>query len=267
MSLHYGFCLGDMTDSGQFSEIFHQVTGDGVTNQGGEMGLTVSGFAVSISTGFAFAGGRWLYNDAPFSLVVSPPSGNSDRFDAVAVKVDFEKRKGTLALVQDIDRNAAIEFPVIKNKKEYCVLLWMIRVRRGATSLTQENITDLRRFLPAMSEVSTGVLSAYEFVNVGFDIRVTQLIQKIQTTAEHATASVSALENSIREAGGTILGDLIVSAVLPAPQSEWLLCDGRSVPQEYPALSALLGGSLPNIVQPSSWLKTYIYAGAPVQKV
>ncbi|MDE6838587.1 MAG: hypothetical protein K2P33_09335, partial [Acutalibacter sp.] len=84
-----GFALGQsgVWTAGQFSEIMRLAAGDGVCLWGGAFAPELSGMTVTLATGFALVGGRWLKSDSPVSLSFPPPSIHADRVDAVAVCV------------------------------------------------------------------------------------------------------------------------------------------------------------------------------------
>ena len=266
MSLTLGFALGGTTTSKDFSNTLHALVGDGVTQHGSRFALALKGnFSFSVGTGYALAAGRWLENDEPLTLALSPSGNTADRYDAVAVRVDYEERKAELTVLFDVDPAA-----LIRDDTEYSVILYLLHVKRGATVLYSEDITDTRddltlcgRIVP-LSEISGNVLTIYKFLTSGIDEEVARLISLSNQVVEKAETAIEDLDAAIQAVRGTSIGDTLVSLSRPAPANEWLLCDGGSVPAEYPALSDVLGGVLPNLPRSDSRFQTWIYGGTPV---
>lgn len=263
MSLTTGFTIGGMQTSRQFSDAIQAVTGDGVCTQRDRLALSVSGFSVSLAPGFALALGRWMKSDTAVQLTLPEASGASDRYDAAVVRVNEAEKTVRLEILPNIDQTAVKENPVIPEENGGAVALYVIRVRRGTTSLSEPDITDVRRTVLPLSEMSAGVLRVYRFTAGGIDIEVERLVEKSAEIVQQGTEAVAALNAAIQNAGGTEVSELMVSAVAPAPAQEWLLCDGSAVPPAYPSLTAVIGGMLPNIPPIGARYKTYIYAGTP----
>lgn len=263
MALSYGFCLGELSslyDSAQFSNAFHAVFGDGVTRAGSRLEAAISGFSITVGTGYAMKAGRWLENDEPLALTIKAAGNHKDRFDALAVRVDKEERKVNLELMADVDPDNPPD----------ALILYLIRVPRGASTLTPENVTDLRADpelcgeIPPLSQLSADVLYVYNFLRSGIDAEVDRVVALGGAAVEKADKGIAELDAAIQKVGaGPEVGELRTARLPPEPAADWLLCDGGAVPAEYPALSALLGGTLPTITMADDRLQTYIYGGAP----
>lgn len=100
-----GFALGQsgVWTAGQFSEIMRLAAGDGVCLWGGAFAPELSGMTVTLATGFALVGGRWLKSDSPVSLSFPPPSIHADRVDAVAVCVEEGSKRVVLRVLAGVD--------------------------------------------------------------------------------------------------------------------------------------------------------------------
>lgn len=274
MSLTYGFCLDDITstyDSAQFADAFHALVGDGITPHGARFALTINGFSATLASGFALAAGRWVKSDEPLSLSL-PASGNrDDRTDALAVRVDYEARKTALEVLVDVDAAAIRADPsLVRGYAGYSLALYFIHVRRGATTLSPEDVTDMRADeklcgdIKPLSVLSKNILYIYNFLISGIDLEVARLIGLSNQAIEKGDAAIARLNEEITASGGVpLIGELMVARTPPAPEREWLVCDGSVVPQAYPVLSALLGGDLPDILAPAEKFQTYIYGGRP----
>lgn len=272
MSLKYGFSLSATDNSADFSDALNAVTGDGITPQGGKLAAAVNGFTINLSSGYALAAGRYLENDEPYPMTIGPPLNNRDRTDALAVRVDYEARKAALEILKDVDLSEIRKDPsVLRNGEQYCILLYLIQVRRGASSLSPEDITDLRddrhlcgRVVP-LSDIAGNVIYIYNFLNGGIDTEVSRLIGLSNIVIAKANAAILELEKTIKLAGGKAeIGELMISRHAPE-ESGWLLCNGSAVPAAYPILSAMLGGELPDISEAVDRYKTYIFGGLPAE--
>lgn len=276
MSLTYGFCLGPedtLHDSAEFSDAFRSLIGDGVCEYGTGFAITLrTGFGIYVGTGFALAGGRWLKNDERYSLTFSPSNDNQDRYDAVAVTADYESRKVSLRILENVDIEAIKADPsIIRNDERYSILLYAFHIHRGATTLMERDIIDLRDDLSVcgrisqIGNISTKALKAYQFLNGGLDEEVARIIGLADLAVEKGQEAVEELEKAIRRKTGNGIGDLITSAEPPLPGREWLLCVGGSIPSYagYQELSALLNGVLPNTQPDDARFSTYIYGGPP----
>lgn len=273
MSLTYGFSLQPTDSSADFSDAFHAATGDGVTEYGGRFSLTINGFMATLSSGYALAAGRWLKNEESLTMRLPMSDNNDDRTDAIAVRVDYVAKKAALEILRGVDPEAIKANPgLLRNDGQYVLVLYLIKVRRGVTSLTPNDVTDLRdnpdlcgRVLP-YSAVADDVLWVYRFLTDGINAEADRLIGLSNAVIAKANAAIIRLEAEIRDAGGVPeIGELTTSIQPPAPSVEWLLCDGSAVPAAYTVLSALLEGTLPEIPAMNEKFKTYIYGGTPVE--
>lgn len=268
MGLSYGFALYPLDNSADFSDALHSVTGDGITRQGSRFAAAINGITVTLSSGYALAKGRWLENDDTYTLMLSPSSNTKDRYDAVAVRVDYEARKASLEILEDVDP-AALDITDFRSETEYNLLLYLIHVKRGATTLSPDNITDLRAnkemcgYITPLSSVSGKVLYVYDFLDSGIDRELARILMEGELVIDKATAAITRLDAAIGQKRGTAIGDL--QTCLSRPSAEWLLCDGDDVPAQYPALSAMLDGVLPAISNPWDRYKTFIFAGAATE--
>ena len=283
MSLTYGFCLDDLSsmyDSAQFSDAMNAVTGDGVTDYGSRLSLTVNGFTVTLGSGYALTAGRWVENDEPLAFPLKGSGNTEDRYDALGARVDYSNRKAALEVIQNVDPD---KLPGdLRNGGEYSVILYLIRIRRGASSLTPDDVTDFREApdmcgtIVPLSSIAEDVLYVYQYLQTGIDENVERIIALIQAVIDSATSqiqavvdkantAIDALNKQIQNTGsGPQIGDLRTARLPPEPKTDWLLCDGSPVPENYYILSELLSGNLPNISGAEERYRTYIYAGSEI---
>lgn len=260
MAFTYGFCLGEesrMYTSAEFSEAFSHVFGDGVCQWGSRFEASVSGLSLTLGSGFALAAGYWLKNDDPFALAVAPALHYADRTDLCAIQVDMDARKVSLAVLPSTSQDALPTSP-------YTIPLYSIRVKRGATNLLPEDLSDLRGYVPTLSSVTANALRAYGFITTGIDQKVARILGLGQALIDKGDKAIASLDAAIKRKGaGAVVGDLCTARFQPPPGEQWLLCDGSAIPAAYPALSTLLDGKLPRIIQAAPRISTYIFAGEP----
>lgn len=273
MALSYGFCLGAAEtryDSRQFSEAFHRLAG-GVCGYGDRFALTLDGFTATLAPGFALAGGRWFKSDEPYGLTL-PPSGNyADRDDAIVVRADYGARRVAMEVLTGIDPAAIRADPaVIRNENGYGMVLYFVHVRRGATVLDPEDVDDVRGdgslcgYVKRLDAVSADALYIYQFLTSGIDQEVARLVGLSNRLVRKADNAMADMDAAIQAVLPTGVGDVTESKFRPAPAAAWLLCDGGDVPEGYPALSAMLGGTLPAVTPRDRRFQAYIYGGMPV---
>lgn len=276
MALEYGFCLDELGKeytSAQFSDAIHALTGDGLTEQGAQFSVTISGFTAAVASGYAIVGGRWLENDAPHTLNFLPAGNNTDRVDALAVHVDYAARKVSLEVLTDIDPETVRgNLGIIRNSEEYNLILYFVRIRRGVTTLSPADVTDVRRdddlcgTITPLSKISAHVLYIYDFLTGGIDREIQRILDLGKEVEEKADGAIAELDEAISRKRGVAIGDVIVTLSHPVPRREWLLCNGGSVPTEYTALYTMLSGQLPKIQREDNRFKGYIYGGTPTDQ-
>lgn len=275
MSLDYGFCLGPDTtqyNSAQFSEAFLHLAGNGVCEYGTKFALTlIGGFNVYLGTGYAMVGGRWVKSDEQVNLTVSPAQSAGDRYDAIAAVAELPGKEIRLKILKGIDIAAVRENPaLIRNDDSYAILLYLLRIRRGATSISEQDVTDLRndtalcgRVTP-LGKIATKALKVYAFLSGGIDEEVARIVGIANSAIEKGETALETLKTLIRQKTGNGIGDIVLSAQMPHPDEEWLLCDGGIVNPAYVELYAMLNGDLPNIQPADNRLKGYVYGGPPI---
>lgn len=278
MSLEYGFCLGPLDteyNSAQFSGAIRSFSGDGVCDYGTRFALTLrSGFSVYLGTGYALVGGRWIESDERVALSIPPAGNTADRYDAIAAVADLSSKEVALKVLEGIDIAAVRANPsLIRNESSYAILLYLLRVRRGATTISEQDVTDLRddtglcgRVSP-IGSISTAALKVYAFLSGGIDDEVSRIVGLAEDAVSKGSAAVDALETLIRQRTGNGVGDVVLSAQKPLPEDEWLLCDGTYIPSIYPELSEMLGGARPHVFPADDRLEGYVYSGPPTLEV
>lgn len=275
MSLSYGFCLGaegTQYNSAQFSEAVHAFAGDGVCDYGSEFSLKLgSGFSATLGSGYALVNGRWIESNDPYPLAFSPSGNSSDRFDAVAITADYAAKKVMLQVLVGIDPDALREdMSPLRNDRTYSILLYLLRVRRGAPSLLEDDIQDVRddpvfcgRVLP-VRQIALKVLDIYAFLSGGIDDEVNRILGLADEAIRRGDNALKEMDAAIRRKNGIEIGDVVASLQWPRPRQEWILCTGAIVPEEYEELREKIGRNLPYIQHDDIRFRSYIYAGKAV---
>ncbi len=272
MALTYGFALNSQDTSAQFSEAFYALVGDGVCEYGGRFAIMLNGgFNATLSTGFALANGRYLESDEPYTFTFSPSGNYSDRYDAVAVRVDYVARKALIDVLVDINPSAITANPsLIRNDTGYSIILYIVHIKRGATVLHNTDITDTRGnpvfcgYVSKIDSIAEDVLYTYKFLQSGIDDEVDRIIGLSEALVNKADAAIADFDSAIAQKGRTSVGDLLESKLEPTPSLAWLMCDGGGIPVAYPDLSNMLNGVLPNNLPTDARFSMYIYGGLPV---
>lgn len=268
MALSYGFCLGDSSTaytSEEFSEAMRAVFGDGVCPYGARFNInSISNFTVTVGTGFALCAGRWVENDEPLTLTFYPAGNYADRYDAIAVQVDYAARTATLRILTGIDPAAPP-----RDGEVYTLYLYTVRVKRGGTMLSEADFTDTRGldglcgYLTPLSSIAGDVEYIYQFLQSGIDREVARIIGLSDQVVQDAQDAMAELEGQIAAVRGVALGDTLLSLSRPAPANEYLLCDGSAVPSGYAALIDVIGETLPLLTSGDDRYQYWIYAGTP----
>lgn len=271
MALSYGIGLGGTTTAVDFAGAFHALFGDGVTEYGTQFNLLINGFSMTLYSGYAMAAGYWLENDEPTQIMLGASGNRDDRTDALAVRVNYTERKAEIAVLKDIDAAAIRADPtLIRDSDGYSIILYLISVRRGVSTLTPADVEDVRgdtalcgHIMP-LSRIAGSVLYIYNFLTSGIDERVDAIVAQSNVLIAKAAAQILAMEKEAEKAGGIPeIGELTQCRRSPTPADEWVLCNGGAVPASYPALNELLDGTLPDICTATDRYRTWIYAGSP----
>ena len=151
MSVSSGFfnsVNGDRTyTADQMSEYFLGIIGDGVCeNVGGRLAVSAgSGMSVSIASGRAFIGSKWLENSAAYNLSITGADASLNRYTAVIVRLDRANRTMMLTTKDGTSATSPTKPQMTVTStgiSEIC--LAYVYVPMGSTSISASNITDTR---------------------------------------------------------------------------------------------------------------------------
>ena len=133
---------GDRTYSdADFAQFYSNLFTDGVFfNYGNKLQVTQSptnSMNVIVKSGGATIRGRQFLNTADFMLTVPVASNTQDRTDAVVLQMSTENR--AISIVYKKDSEAIVNSDTIRE-----LMLAKVRVKKGASVITNADITDMR---------------------------------------------------------------------------------------------------------------------------
>lgn len=168
MSVTYGFFNANLVEgdydrkytADQLAEFFSYLLGNGISaSVENNFAVTPSsGMSVNVAAGFAWIKGFWVKNDSSFELsdTVVPSSGY--RKDLVVLRFNRNNRSISPMIIQgEVAQVAPAPIPEYKRTTgEYDLVLAMIDIEAGNSSITAAMITDLRT-----DEVYCGVVDTF----------------------------------------------------------------------------------------------------------
>ncbi len=172
----------------QMSSLFDGLISDGVyAGIGTGFAVTVtSGMNIAVDSGRAWFDHTWTYNGSKYTMTLEAADALRDRIDAVVLEINSSTaaRTNTLAIVKGTAATNPVRPTLSKSgtKKQYA--LAYIRVKAGATSLSQADIT----YVVGTGETPyvTGVLQS-----VGIDAQVAQWNAEFNEWFENLKAQLS----------------------------------------------------------------------------
>lgn len=172
---------GDRTYSdADFAQFYSNLFTDGVFfNYGNKLQATQSptnSMNVIVKSGGATIRGRQFLNTADFMLTVPVASNTQDRTDAVVLQMSTENR--AISIVYKKDSEAIVNSDTIRE-----LMLAKVRVKKGASVITNADITDMRA-----DETLGGYSSPFVDVPVsGLEQQYTAMLQTIYELAQANT--------------------------------------------------------------------------------
>lgn len=133
----------------EMTTYFEGLVSDGVYANVGEAFQVLasgSGLNITVGTGRALVKTHWIKNDARLPLTLAAADVQYDRIDAVVLRCDLTDSVRALSVeVKTGTPAAAAAAPEIVNTQTVKEMpLAYIKIPRGATTITQANITDMR---------------------------------------------------------------------------------------------------------------------------
>lgn len=146
----YGFFTSKNQDrvytADDFVQYFKDIMTDGVLGDDtNKLAVTAGGgMSVNISAGTAYIGGRWLRRKETQTLDISNADTVYNRWDAIAVRCDFEKRAIYLTAVQGIPSASPVKPAPKRDESAYDIIIAYVYVDANSVEITQSDITDTR---------------------------------------------------------------------------------------------------------------------------
>lgn len=155
MAITYGFFDAMQQSDGtydrtynadQMSTYFEGLVSDGVFADVGN-GMQVkagTGMQVQVEPGRLLIDCKWLKNTAAYPIAINPAHVTLDRYTAIVARLDYTARTITLLAKDSVPASTPVK-PIgtrTQTVKELC--LAYVLVKRGATSITQADIQDVR---------------------------------------------------------------------------------------------------------------------------
>nr|DAG52717.1 MAG TPA: Receptor Binding Protein [Caudoviricetes sp.] len=155
MAITYGFFDAMQQSDGtydrtynadQMSTYFEGLVSDGVYADIGN-GMQVkagTGMQVQVSPGRLLIDCKWLKNTAAYPITINPAHVTLDRYTAIVARLDYTARTITLLAKDGVPASSPVKPAVTRTQtiKELC--LAYVLAKRGATSITQADIQDVR---------------------------------------------------------------------------------------------------------------------------
>ena len=129
----------------QMSSYFEGLVSDGVYNGIGQsMVVLAAGLSVTVGSGRAIIGNKWIKNDSPFTVVLDPVHPTLARIDAIVIKLDTIAREVSITNVTGTPSQTPVE-PTIQDSStiKYLVLAY-VYIGAAVTQIYQSDITDTR---------------------------------------------------------------------------------------------------------------------------
>ena len=209
MSITYGFFNSVDHDrvynADQIGDMFKGLISNGVYESVGDAFKVnaTTGLTVSIGTGRAIVGAKWIENDAVTTLTLSTAHATLPRIDAIVLRRSTTTRDVSLIAVEGTPASSpSAPYPVI-DATTYDITLAQIRVAAGATTITQANIYDLRG--SSMCPWVTGIIQQVDTSEL-FDQYAAAYGEMMQTMQNWMVNQQTAFDNWF----STLTQDLVV---------------------------------------------------------
>ena len=128
--------------SASFRKLFKSFFTNGIFTESDFNVTVVNSMSLIVGTGNACINGAFFPVNEVKTLAIDSSSGIYDRYDAIAIEFNLTDRKFYLKVVKG-ESDSKYPTPVRTNSV-YQLFLAFVKVGRGATSLVQENINDVR---------------------------------------------------------------------------------------------------------------------------
>lgn len=150
MAITYGFfnsVNGDRVyNADTISKMFRGLLSDGIYQRVDDAFVVApsSGMTLTVGSGRAIVEDRWVENDAAITVTISAANPLLDRIDAIVLRKSMTSRDVSLVVLTGTPANNPTRPAITRNGTTYDILLALVRVPAGTTSISAANITDTR---------------------------------------------------------------------------------------------------------------------------
>jgi len=152
MAEHYGFfnyVEGDANEysASDFAEYFSRFLSDGIYTENGHAGLKISpgtGLNINIASGHAYVRGYMYKNDSVMVKVLDPADSILERIDRIVIRFDEVAREIKIQVKKGTFSSSPIPPNLIETSTVKELSLAQVKITKGATTVTNANITDER---------------------------------------------------------------------------------------------------------------------------
>lgn len=150
MSVTYGFFNsldGDRVyNADTFNNYFEGLVSDGVfaNHLDGFKVTAAGGLSVSVGSGRAIVGNKWVKNDASVSLSLTAAHVTLNRYTKICLRADESARTVSLLAVDGDPASSPVKPDPIRTGTQYEIILAYVYVAAGAAAITAVNIEDTR---------------------------------------------------------------------------------------------------------------------------
>lgn len=130
----------------QMSEYFDGLVSNGVYESiGGAMRVKAGGgMVVQVQTGRALVDCHWIKNDSIFNITLAPAHVTLNRYTNIVIRLDYAARAASIIAVDGENATKPVRPQVTRTQTIKDLLLATVYIAKGATSITQSAITDMR---------------------------------------------------------------------------------------------------------------------------
>lgn len=204
MTLTFGFfnsVNGDRTyDADTISNMFKGLISDGIYESVANAFIVTpsSGLTLSVGSGRAIVGDRWVENDADMTITLNAAHVTLNRYTAIVLRKSTTTRDISIVMIDGTPASSPVKPSIVRNTTTYDILLAYVYVAAGATSITGSNITDMRANTSVCGFV-TGLIT---------QVDTTELFNQYSAAYEENLDNMEAWEAAQKAAFDTWFDDL-----------------------------------------------------------
>lgn len=204
MAITYGFfnsLNGDRVyNADQMSDMFEGLIKGGVYESVGNAFIVrpSSGLTLSVGSGRAIVGGKWIKSDADIALTLNSAHVTLNRYTAIVLRKSVSNRTVTIEMIDGTPASTPTKPSITRDNLVYEICLAYVYVPAGATSITASNIEDMRTNTNVCGFV-TGLIT---------QVNTTELFNQYKAAADENLEEMESWEASQKAAFDAWLADL-----------------------------------------------------------